>query len=329
MNILGVEPQKETEEYIIYPTVCHNSSADKASAKLYYYKNSKHFYCYTECGSMSLSDFMEHYYQTRGIVYDWYKDIFLVLKQLSWTMESTETADKYYSDLYKYQPITTKQLPIFSENVLASFSKHYPLEWLRENITKKSMDKYNILFSINQNKIVIPHYDVNGMLIGIRGRALDEEEIEKCGKYRPMVVEGVQYNHQLSQNLYGLHLNKKEINDMGYCVIFEGEKSVLQADSFGNGLALACCGSSFNKFQLKLLLMTCPNLKEIIIGFDNEEEPHKDAYFIKLKAMCSKYTGYCKMSFIYDRNNLTPKKASPTDCGRDIYLELLHNRVRL
>ena len=45
---------------------------------------------------------------------------------------------------------------------------------MQENITKNSMDKYNIRYSISQNKIVIPHYDINNELIGIRGRALNE-----------------------------------------------------------------------------------------------------------------------------------------------------------
>ena len=41
------------------------------------------------------------------------------------------------------------------------------------------MDKYNIRFSPTQNKIIIPHYDINGRLVGIRGRALNIEEVEK------------------------------------------------------------------------------------------------------------------------------------------------------
>ena len=57
------------------------------------------------------------------------------------------------------------------------------------------MDKYNILYSISQEKIVIPHYDINNNLIGIRGRALNEWEIENVGKYMPIKIENKWYAH--------------------------------------------------------------------------------------------------------------------------------------
>ena len=77
------------------------------------------------------------------------------------------------------------------------------------------MDKYQILYSPVQNKIIIPHFDVNGRLVGIRGRALDEWEIENIGKYMPVQVEGVWYSHPLSFNLYGLFQNRKNIEERG------------------------------------------------------------------------------------------------------------------
>lgn len=57
------------------------------------------------------------------------------------------------------------------------------------------MDKYNILYSISQEKIVIPHYDINNNLVGIRGRALNEWEIENVGKYMPIRIENKWYAH--------------------------------------------------------------------------------------------------------------------------------------
>ena len=49
---LGAEPVKETSEYIIFTSVCHGSN----SHKLYLYKSSKTFYCYSHCGNMSIFD---------------------------------------------------------------------------------------------------------------------------------------------------------------------------------------------------------------------------------------------------------------------------------
>ena len=44
------------------------------------------------------------------------------------------------------------------------------------------MKKFHIGFSLNQNRITIPHYDYRGFLVGVRSRALEEKDLE-FGKY--------------------------------------------------------------------------------------------------------------------------------------------------
>ena len=51
---LGADRYKETADAIIFPTICHNVDAAEASMKLYYYKNTKLFYCYTADGGMNI-----------------------------------------------------------------------------------------------------------------------------------------------------------------------------------------------------------------------------------------------------------------------------------
>ena len=77
MTSLGADRYKETEDAIIFPTICHNVDSTEASMKLYYYKDSKLFYCYTCCGAQSIFKFLEHYYEARSVEYDWYNDIYL------------------------------------------------------------------------------------------------------------------------------------------------------------------------------------------------------------------------------------------------------------
>jgi hypothetical protein len=43
-------PYDDRGDYLLMPTVCHNEDVESASWKLYYYKNTHIFYCYTECG---------------------------------------------------------------------------------------------------------------------------------------------------------------------------------------------------------------------------------------------------------------------------------------
>lgn len=255
---LGANEVENRENYLVTQTVCHNSDASLASKKLYYYKDTHLFMCYTECGGMNIFNFLRHYYEVRNIGYNWYHDVFKVAEKCSvdnvFTQEDQVSVERK-KDRYKYN--TVIDLPEYKDGVLDVFTKYYPVEWLQDGISKETMDKFNILYSVPQNKIIIPHYDVNNRLVGIRGRALNPWEIEK-GKYMPVEIEGKWYKHRLSLNLYGLNFTKNNIKNYGICYVFEGEKSVLQMDSFDMpNCSVAVCGSNFNKFQMKILMKEC------------------------------------------------------------------------
>lgn len=321
-------PFEDRGAYLLMPTYCHNHKSEDASHKLYYYKNNKVFMCYTECGVMSIFKFLKFYYEAQGYDYDWYRDIYQVI--VGDVAPEGMVAEKYHSLKETYE-IASKQviLPTYSTNVLNCFVKYYPIEWLDDSITRSTMDKYNILFSISQNKIIIPHYSVSNQLVGIRGRALNKDEIENYGKYAPVWIEGKCYSHPLSMNLYGLNWNKQNIINSGVCMIYESEKSVMQAESFSEpNCGVAVCGSQFNKYALNLLIREA-HPSEIIICFDNEEEKKSDKYFTKLYTLCKKYNNYANFSFVYDRNNLTNHKDSPTDRGEAIFRQLISERVKL
>ena len=317
--------------HLICKTACHNIDLDEASWKLYYYKNNKFFYCYSSCQGMSIFKFLKHYYETRQIEYDWYQDIYEVVRDCS-NFKGVDgfVVEKYKSlrDCYEIRR-KEKQLPQYSSNVLDCFVKLYPQEWLDDGITEQAMDKFNISYSISQNKIIIPHYDIDGRLVGIRGRALNDWEIENVGKYTPIKIEQTWYKHPLSMNLYGLNKTFMDIRRNGICYLFESEKSVMQMDSFNMpNCSAAVCGSNFNKYQLNILMKTCTP-HEIIICFDKEELPGEDKYFNKLYGICKKYEQYCNFSFIYDREGLLGLKDSPTDKGEEIFNKLLKRRVKV
>ena len=331
MTKLGADRWKDEGTHIIFPTICHNVDASEASMKLYFYKNSKLFVCFTECGNMSVFKFLKHYYETRGIEYDWVSDIYNVILDCS-NFKPGEGFDapRYESLRSKYAYVKQeKELPEYNKGALDTFIKFYPSEWLQEGISKAAMDKFGIRYSISQNKIIIPHYDVGGRLVGIRGRALDEWEVENIGKYMPVRLEQTWYKHPLGLNLYGLYENQENIKKSGICYVFESEKSVMQCESFsGLNCAVAVCGSQFNKYQLNLLIKTCTP-KEIILCFDSEEVGEETKYFDKLWAICQKYKNYANFSFVYDRLRLLNLKDSPSDRGEETFRKLLEKRTRV
>ena len=329
MKKLGADRYEEKEKFFIFPTICHNINSAEASMKLYLYKDTKLFVCYTEDGNMSIFKFLKTYYETRQIEYDWFEDIYNVVLNCG-NFRPKEGFDTIqYQSLKDRYRIKKKQVELekYPSGILDIFMKNYPVEWLNDGISRRAMDKYNIKYSVSQNKIIIPHYDINNNLIGIRGRALNEWEIENIGKYMPIQIEKKWYTHPLSLNLYGLNHTKENIKKYGICYIGEAEKFCLQSESFSfPNCSCAVCGSQFNKYQLDILMKNC-RPKEIVICFDKEEKDKEDKYFFKLYNLCKKYINYCKMSFIYDTENLLKLKESPTDCGENIFKKLLEKRI--
>lgn len=326
---LGAEPI-DKGDFILCKTICHNPDPKDASYKLYYYKNSHIFYCYTEDGAQSIFKFLKHYYETRNLVYDWFQDILQVVLTCAPTAScETETAYRAQREQYTRRKIN-RVLPTFNKGIIDSFNTYYPIEWLQDGISKETMQKFNIRFDSINNKVIIPHYDIKGRLVGIRGRALNPEEVEQFGKYAPIQLEGKWYSHPLSLNLYGLNFTKGAIKELGIVYVLEAEKGVLQLDSFPKfrNCGVAVCGSNFNKFQMDILVR---NIKprEVVLCFDNEEKPKEDTYFQKLWNICQRYKQYCNMSFIYDRDHITNLKDSPTDKGPEIFQRLLKERVRV
>ena len=321
----------EKDDCLICNTICHNEDLSQASKKLYYYKDSHMFYCYTECGAMSIFKFLKHYYDTRGIEYDWYNDILQVVLTCS-ASKAREPANGSAWTSLRAEYVSQKQrrqLPSYPIGLLDCFVKQYPTEWLQDNISCEAMDKYDIRYSISQNKIIIPHFDASGALVGIRGRALNKWEIENIGKYMPVQIEGKWYSHPLSLNLYGLNFNKEEIKKYGIAYIAEGEKSTLQAESYSfPNCTCSSCGSNLNKYQIDLLMQYCQP-KEIVVCFDQEELPGQDIYFNKLYNLCKKYKQYANMSFVYDRDGLLNLKDSPFDKGEEVFKELIAKRVKI
>ena len=297
MITLGADEFIEKPGYIIFPTICHNEDASDASMKLYYYENSHMFVCYTECGNMNIFSFMKHYYDARGISYDWYQDIYKVILDCSnYNPNFGFAPQKYQRIRDTYAAPERVELPTYPNGIIDVFTKFYPPEWLNDGITKKSMEKFNIRYSVPQNKIIIPHYNPKGELVGIRGRALNQWEIENVGKYMPVQIEGKWYSHPLSLNLYGLNITKDNIRRTGTCFLFEAEKSCLQFEGFDfANCSAAVCGSQFNK----------------------------------LWNIGKKYSNYADFSFIYDRENLLDMKDSPTDKGSEVFWKLYRRRVRV
>jgi hypothetical protein len=223
----------------------------------------------------------------------------------------------------------------YDDIILSRFNYSLKLTpWLKEGITQEAIDQAKIGFYPGGDQITIPHFDINGRFVGLRGRTLCKEEGELYGKYRPLRVNNTMYNHPLGMNLYNLNNSKNAINIIKKAIVFEGEKSALLYKSYfgvDNDISVACCGSNLSAYQVQLLIDS--GAEEIIVAFDRQfqeigdkEHQHLVANFKKLHA---KYKNFVTLSFMFDRNMITSYKASPIDEGPEKFLTLFSSRVFL
>ena len=337
---------------IISKTICHNpvSELNQASHKLYYYDNTHLFHCYTGCSEPSFDIFeLTRKVKTfeSGIEWTLSQAIRYVAQYFGYSTNiinfdetNFKSLDDYWIKLNAYNRIKDikkedkiVELKTYDEKVLKNLP-HPHLPWEKEGITAETCNRYGICYNPKSQAIVIPHYNEEGKLIGIRERTLIKENAEIYGKYRPAYINNKMYNHPLSFALYGLNMNKDNIRKIKKAIVFESEKAVLQYDSyFGpeSNISVACCGSNLITYQLELLLSLKVN--EIIIAFDHDFEDIKEdkakQIIERYKKMYIKYGNIVTISFIWDRNNLTGYKDSPIDCGKEIFISLFKERVNL
>ena len=229
--------------------------------------------------------------------------------------------------------ISNDELKKYDDTILKNLPRPIIDPWIKEGITQEAMDAHSICYDPKNCGIVIPHFDINGRLIGIRERTLIKEN-EIYGKYRPAYISKQLYNHPLSFNLYNLNMSKDVIKRNKKAFVFEGEKSCLLFSSyFGqeNDMSVAICGSSFINYQAWLLINQ--GVEEIIICLDKQfQEPGDDEFKKLIKNLTSihqKYGKYVNISYMFDKENLLGYKDSPIDKSKEVFLELYKKRVNL
>ena len=342
MEMLDADFSQETDVEIKYETICHHGEKHK----LYFYKKTMTFYCYSNCGRIgSILDLVKKVKEFDNV----YDSAEWICKQLgistftegSFGNEFIDTPRiedwKYINFLKGKQNKQSKkhEFEILDDRILNMFQKFYPLSWIEEGITHEVMDVYEIGYCAIQERITIPHRDQDSNLIGIRGRSFSDDAM-MFGKYVPLLTGNITgktcFAHDLGKNLYGLHLNKDCIKRKRKIMLVEAEKSVMQMASFfsiENNFALALCGSNLSKRQIELLLELKP--LEVIVALDKEyEELDSNEYKVWQDKMLKKFvkplSPYVKVSVIVDRDNLLGLKESPTDRGRETFLKLFNDR---
>lgn len=344
---------QETSQYIIFSAVCHNSS----SMKLYYYKESKTFHCYSQCScNYSIFDLIGQVLcLSFSESYKWlcnYKGVKNTRQQFrGFRSRDSENKDLEFLKLHSYKPTQNEIiLPTYNDGVLRNFDKAIEESWYAENINKDDvLDKFNILYNPYDHQMIIPYFSEDGIhLNGIIRRTFDKKEVEDGKKYMPLTWNGVTYKFNKRLLLYGYYENKDNIDRVHKCILFEAEKSVLKLSCYKgleNGIGLALGGMNLSKQQQQLLLKR--DIDEICIALDKQiqtdlidkqedtEEVVKakkemNVYVDKVKKIYGLLCNYFTVTIILDwtkgEDVLLDYKSSPIDHGEQIWDYLYENR---
>lgn len=327
----------DSQNHPMFLTSLEHEGGD--SFKLCYYPETKLFYCFTRGTSDDIFSLVQ---KAKGFedFMDAFKFVcqYFNLKDNGFNEEKPDLTDDW--DIFQQiEDYSNKEEEKPNDIIQSNILEYYyplaaPVEWQQDGISPEVMRAYGIRVDTALQKIIIPHRDINGNLIGIRCRNFNPIEIEK-GKYMPVKIEETWYSHSLGKNLYGLAENRDTIKKLKKVVVCESEKSVLQAASFygiNNNWVVATCGSNLSEYQMDLLLNL--GVEEVVLGYDHDfttgrGEPETIEYEKKLIHNVQYLTQYVNVYIIMDYDGITGYKDSPTDRGKEIFEKLLHNKIHV
>lgn len=332
MENLGAEiSDRSNAKDLIFTTVCHSSD----SFKLYYSKEFRTFKCYSNCGVIgNLIDLLIHIKKYKA------KDAISEIKEF-FNIGNTPKLKKGFRHKKRYKKQTIDDvileplpIPEYKPYIYTTFKSTRIQTWEKEFISYDTLKKFEIRYDFTRQQIIVPHFCPfeDKRPIGIRVREMNDYKIEKYGKYHPLYYEEHQYAHRLGNNLYGLNFNKDNIKKYKKCIIFEGEKGVLQLEGmFKDNIGVALCGSNMSLYQTKLLLEL--DIEKCIFALDKQykTEEEKELWKIKVFKLASKLVqnGVECYMLLDEIEGLLEYKDAPTDKDKEIFMKLIQNKIKI
>lgn len=173
---------------------------------------------------------------------------------------------------------------------------------------------FKVRFDPYSNRIVYPIKNIDGKIINVGGRTIDPEFKEKkLRKYTYFMPLGT------LDTIYGLSDNKEEILKKREIILFEGAKSVMVAHGWGVRNTGAVLTSHLNPNQFQILIKLGVR---VVFAFDADVDIRND---VNIKRLLP----YAQVEWIRNKNGLLDDKDAPVDKGRDVFMKLYEERVRL
>ena len=337
MQALGIPAYSENKEQIIYFSGDKNKDALKGSPKLYFYKDSQIYFGYTSSRSYDIISLVQTRLALLKQPCSFLDACQFILDTTNINPDSISRVKKEghvydWSNLERFIKVRKygNQLSEYNRNIIDTLPPLYPQAWIDEGISEETMDKYQIRYYERCNQTVIPCFDDEARLVGVRVRNWDKDRVEQA-KYMPLVtLDGQCYKFNTNQVFYGINYNKPEIERTGKVIIVESEKAVMKLDTYmgRHNIALGMYGSNLGIQRRNQLLKMGVNTVSYVV--DNDFIGQDDAFFEqwreKIQHFIKLWDGFCRVEIVWDNLGLLGPKENATDRTKEVWEQLWENR---
>ena len=337
MQALGIPSYSENSTQIVYYTGDKNVDSYKGSPKLYFYKDTSIYVGMTAGRSYDIISLTQTRLALLKQPCSFLDACQFILDTTNINPDSISRIKKDghvydWSNLERFIRVRKygNQLSEYNRNIIDTLPPLYPQAWIDEGISEETMDKYQIRYYERCNQTVIPCFDDEARLVGVRVRNWDKDRVEQA-KYMPLVtLDGQCYKFNTNQVFYGINYNKPEIERTGKVIIVESEKAVMKLDTYmgRHNIALGMYGSNLGIQRRNQLLKMGVNTVSYVV--DNDFIGQDDEFFEqwreKIQHFIKLWDGFCRVEIVWDNLGLLGPKENATDRTKEIWEQLWENR---
>ena len=337
MQALGIPSYSENSTQIVYYTGDKNVDPYKGSPKLYFYKDTSIYVGMTAGRSYDIISLTQTRLPLLKQPCSFLDACQFIIDTTNINPDSIGRVKKEghvydWSNLERFIKVRKygNQLSEYNRNIIDTLPPLYPQAWIDEGISEETMDKYQIRYYERCNQTVIPCFDDEARLVGVRVRNWDKDRVEQA-KYMPLVtLDGQCYKFNTNQVFYGINYNKPEIERTGKVIIVESEKAVMKLDTYmgRHNIALGMYGSNLGIQRRNQLLKMGVNTVSYVV--DNDFIGQDDEFFEqwreKIRHFIKLWDGFCRVEIVWDNLGLLGPKENATDRTKEVWEQLWENR---
>ena len=252
-----------------------------------------------------------------------FKDVLVTIKRIlhlsdDWRPQSNKR--EIFGGVYSRIINKTKPQPkVYNESILNNYLKVGNTRFLKDHLSLESQRRFEIMYNVETDRIVIPIRNTFGDLCGTKCRRNYDTDNEDDPKY---IFE---YPCQKSLILYGAYQSYPWLYGSDKIFIFEAEKSVIVADSYGYQNAVSIMGNTLSEYQAKELLSL--NAKEYIFLLDEGLDLDITFQNAKILKDCAVMRDIQISYFDWTSSLSVGEKESPTDGGMENFKYIINNEL--